>query len=360
MTLVRLAASLAWAAMAAAAIDAGAPLVSAPSVGSAPTWNHHPQAGKRPVALPEQVHLALGPSPSSMTVMWVTQDASAAGAPADRTAVVSYGPGPAASARQDRSSLGVTEVFPVPVSWEVSHDFIRANISRRLLVHRATMTGLRPRTEYSYRVGGNLTGWSAVFSFTSAPVHGAALANRPVKVAWLGDLGGTNGRSLALMKADAASGTLDAFIHVGDIAYDLDTRADEAGRAAAPGEGNPPPHNTGIDGGVGDAFMRELQPIAARVPYMVCPGNHEFNFNFTAFTHRFNGMPVSCSSFCPARTIAPPAVDSPAPSFALPPVAREAVPPPRPHAPGQALVSPSVHAVCMLPFNQGQCRPNPP
>jgi hypothetical protein len=39
--------------------------------------------------------------------------------------------------------------------------------------------------------------------------------------------------------------------------------------------------------------MRELQPIAAKVPYMVCPGNHEFNFNFTAFTHRFNGMPVS-------------------------------------------------------------------
>ena len=62
---------------------------------------------------------------------------------------------------------------------------------------------------------------------------GDALEKRPVKVVWLGDLGGTNGRSLPLMQADAESGTVDAFIHVGDIAYDLDTRADEASRSAA-------------------------------------------------------------------------------------------------------------------------------
>ena len=39
--------------------------------------------------------------------------------------------------------------------------------------------------------------------------------------------------------------------------------------------------------------MNDLESIATTVPYMVCPGNHEFNFNFSAFTHRFNGMPHS-------------------------------------------------------------------
>ena len=26
---------------------------------------------------------------------------------------------------------------------------------------------------------------------------------------------------------------------------------------------------------VGDEFMRQIEPIAANVPYMTCPGNHE-------------------------------------------------------------------------------------
>jgi hypothetical protein len=29
------------------------------------------------------------------------------------------------------------------------------------------------------------------------------------------------------------------------------------------------------NGLVGDEFMNQIQPIAAYVPYMTCPGNHE-------------------------------------------------------------------------------------
>jgi len=36
-----------------------------------------------------------------------------------------------------------------------------------------------------------------------------------------------------------------------------------------------------------DVFMRKIEPIAARVPYMTSPGNHEFWFNFTAYKARF-------------------------------------------------------------------------
>ena len=45
----------------------------------------------------------------------------------------------------------------------------------------------------------------------------------------------------------------DAVLHIGDFAYDL--------------------HDD--DGKVGDEFMRMVEPVAGRVPYMVTPGNHE-------------------------------------------------------------------------------------
>ena len=48
----------------------------------------------------------------------------------------------------------------------------------------------------------------------------------------------------------------------GDIAYDLDTQYDEGTSKG----------DTGLDGGKGDQFMRDLEPIASAVPYMVCPG----------------------------------------------------------------------------------------
>ena len=34
-----------------------------------------------------------------------------------------------------------------------------------------------------------------------------------------------------------------------------------------------------------DVFMRKIEPIASRVPYMVSPGNHEVWFNFTAYVY---------------------------------------------------------------------------
>eukprot|EP01050_Picozoa_sp_SAG11_P033311 SAG11_NODE_11257_length_773_cov_1.476261_2_plen_104_part_01 len=62
----------------------------------------------------------------------------------------------------------------VPVSWEANGgDFIRSNISRLLLTHKATMPALRPRTRYGYRVGNNASGWSSgaglVFVFHPQP-----------------------------------------------------------------------------------------------------------------------------------------------------------------------------------------------
>lgn len=64
---------------------------------------------------------------------------------------------------------------------------------------------------------------------------------------------------------------LDMIFHLGDIAYDL--------------------HSEG--GRLGDRFMRHLEPLAASLPYQVCPGNHEAPLNFSHYDGRFSMLSQS-------------------------------------------------------------------
>lgn len=60
-------------------------------------------------------------------------------------------------------------------------------------------------------------------------------------------------QSLARLQEESQRNMYDAIIHVGDFAYDMDSQ----------------------EALVGDAYMNQIQSLAAYVPYMVCPGNHE-------------------------------------------------------------------------------------
>lgn len=89
--------------------------------------------------------------------------------------------------------------------------------------------------------------------------------------------------AFALLESDASNGNIDhngdvdadvdwhydILLHAGDLAYDLHQDA----------------------GSVGDAFMRDVQPIASTTPFMVSPGNHEAFANFSHFKNRFT-MPL--------------------------------------------------------------------
>jgi 3',5'-cyclic AMP phosphodiesterase CpdA len=72
-------------------------------------------------------------------------------------------------------------------------------------------------------------------------------------VAIFGDMGNENAQSLARLQEDTQRRMYDAIIHVGDFAYDMNSE----------------------NALVGDQFMNQIQQIAAYLPYMVCPGNHE-------------------------------------------------------------------------------------
>ncbi|ROT76163.1 Iron/zinc purple acid phosphatase-like protein [Penaeus vannamei] len=80
------------------------------------------------------------------------------------------------------------------------------------------------------------------------------------------DMGAVNAQSLPRLQEEVQRGMYDAVIHVGDFAYNMDS--DNAR--------------------VGDEFMRQIQPIAAYVPYLTCPGNHEQMYNFSNYRARFS------------------------------------------------------------------------
>lgn len=74
-------------------------------------------------------------------------------------------------------------------------------------------------------------------------------------------MGNENAQSLGRLQEETQRGLYDAVIHVGDFAYDM--------------------HSS--DAKVGDQFMQQIEGIAAYLPYMTVPGNHEEKYNFSNY-----------------------------------------------------------------------------
>lgn len=110
------------------------------------------------------------------------------------------------------------------------------------------MKNLTPEQRYVYHCGSSL-GWSSVFTFVVPRTD----SDWSPQVAIFGDMGNENAQSLPRLQREAQRNMYDAIIHVGDFAYDM--------------------HSD--NSLVGDEFMRQIEPIAAYLPYMVCAGNHE-------------------------------------------------------------------------------------
>jgi phosphodiesterase/alkaline phosphatase D-like protein len=80
-------------------------------------------------------------------------------------------------------------------------------------MHHAVITGLKPRTEYYYRVGDKETGLSEAFSFVTAPAQSV-----PFTVAIYGDMGVHNSRdTVARVQSLVQSRAIDWIFHIGDI-----------------------------------------------------------------------------------------------------------------------------------------------
>jgi phosphodiesterase/alkaline phosphatase D-like protein len=121
-------------------------------------------------------------------------------------------------------------------------------------MHTILLEDLQPSTTYFYRVGTDQHGWSQIYSFTNRPSN----KDESVYLIAYGDMGVSPVEPGAKSTIDrvisrVTSKNVTCLLHIGDISY-----------------------ARGI-GALWDAFMTQIQPIAARVPYMVGIGNHEYD-----------------------------------------------------------------------------------
>ncbi|CAG0921665.1 unnamed protein product [Notodromas monacha] len=190
---------------------------------------------------PNQIHLALSRNPNELMVVWNTNGSI--------------------------EGLVQWEKISDPQSRfqsvAISHAFVEHSSSKlQQYVHEAYMTDLDPAEAYKYRVGSKLV-WSEWIE--CQPTAASNSTDWSPRLAVFGDLGLVNAQSIPRLLQDTKRGIYDAVLHVGDFAYDM---YENSGRT-------------------GDLFMDMIAPIASRVPYMTCPGNHENKDNFFQYRNRF-------------------------------------------------------------------------
>ncbi len=195
--------------------------------------------------MPEQVHIALLDDPNQMQVSWAT--------PGQTDSEVEYG----LDEDLSQSVNGEEECY--------DHDMV---------FHTATMTGLDPASNYSYRVGdGN--SWSPIFSFSTYD------PSSQIEFYGFGDHGMSS--EAMIIGEMIAENPLDLLILSGDISY------------------------ANGDQSVWDDYFRENEPSMSAMPWMVVPGNHEneTGYGFDAYETRFEIPNDSDTDLYHAFTVGP-------------------------------------------------------
>lgn len=188
-------------------------------------------SGAVPGSDPEQFHLAVTGSPGEVLVTYVTRGTSS-------SSCIVHGLGAFSGSSRTYTDGG----------WEGA-------------IHAVHIKGLNATMTYRYSCGG-----SAERELRMPPSVGAL----PLRVAAVADLGeacskpGCGNATIRTLADLASGGRVDMILHAGDIAY------------------------TSGDQNIWDEFGRELDPATSRLPYMVCPGNHEHYYAFSGYRHRFD------------------------------------------------------------------------
>ena len=204
---------------------------------------------------PSTVHISLGDAVGTMRIVWSSSSDAFA-------SVASRGSAP--SVRYGVNAGSLEHVAIASTATLLNTDVAKGQPNRTILVHRATLADLAPRTRFFYQVnsGDNSSNSSSVLSFTTKAPHTSRDSASPrygesVTFAVFGDMGvkeqeGANWTRMRLFE-HRAKGDIDAVLHVGDIAYDLRENG----------------------GQTGDEFLHDMEPLASSTPYMTVPGNHE-------------------------------------------------------------------------------------
>jgi len=209
--------------------------------------------------VPEQIHLALAGqdssgAPTGMRVAWYTQDLPSS------ASTVKYG----LKSGVLSSHVSATNA---PAQYLKHHGFH----------HVVAVLDLTPATRYYYSVGNDADGWSAEWSFKTAP-SGDAAAKTQITVSVFGDHGWLDSEqrpmeiardglvknwsaTLTRTRLEALKDELDMVFIVGDISY-----ADDSYSHSLLGFSYEKAYN---------GYLNWMQNLTATMPVMVMPGNHE-------------------------------------------------------------------------------------
>ena len=193
-------------------------------------WLIQPWAAARAVQPPSRIVLGFAADPAtSQAVTWRTTDRVSA--PVAQVSVDSAG----------------ASALPAARSISASSSPVTLSTGEAVFHHSATLSGLQPSTRYRYRVGDGTT-WSEWHAFVTASAQPA-----PFQFIYLGDA--QNGLADAwppvVRAARAAAPEARLMVHAGDLVAE------------------------GYDDQLWAQWVAGLGPLAAAVPHIAVPGNHD-------------------------------------------------------------------------------------
>jgi predicted phosphodiesterase len=198
-----------------------------------------------------QVHIAQGLDYKNMTISWLTPD--------DCMSHVAY----------NKNNISLDYIASgSSIFYEFYYN--KMNISkyyRSGYIHHVILTNLEPDSEYYYQCGDFIVDdTSDILFFKTLTSPGS---NKQITFGVLGDIGQTF-NSVSTVNHLIKANDISMILHAGDLSY-----AD-------------------CDQTLWDSYGEMIEPLASSTPWMVCPGNHEIEFNgtdymnlYTAFEHRY-------------------------------------------------------------------------
>ena len=162
---------------------------------------------------------------------------------------------------------------------EQSWSFIRYSRTWEV-VYKVLIPSIEPECTYLYQVGAGVI-WTQLYTLTDlkTPYEYETASNSDLNhiddFVVVGDMG-SGISSLATrtnIERIIVTERVDAVLHLGDIAYDLES----------------------IRPGISRAFFKEIESFTSVIPYMVLPGNHEIIDDYAQYKADFR-MPVNPSN----------------------------------------------------------------
>jgi len=200
----------------------------------------------------EQVHLALTDKKDEMRVMWVQFQQKPSG--------VLYGTTPGS---YNNFVPGTENTYSVGTGWKG-------------WIYDAVIANLAPNTTYYYKCGSKNTDiWTQEFSFKTENYGSTNV------FAVIGDVGSYipfGHVNVKLLDKENKKYNFNALIHTGDLSY---------ATVQVPGVGEAAKTKNEIEA-IWDIFGIQIQRVAAYIPYMIIPGNHDTLFDSTALISRYN------------------------------------------------------------------------